>query len=297
MTVFAEADLPVSRDEFLRSVRGVDGILSMLTERINAEVFEAAGPQLKVVASMAVGYDNVHVEDAKKYHVMVTNTPDVLTETTADLTFALLMASARRVTESERYLREGKWKSWAPMLLTGPDVYGATLGIVGMGRIGEAVVKRAVGFGMKVVYYNRSRRPEAETRYGCTYDSFENVLRQADFVVLLTPATPETHKMMGEREFRLMKKSAVLVNTSRGTVVDEQALYHALAERRIWGAGLDVFEQEPIAMNHPLLTLDNVVLLPHIGSASIQTRLKMADMAADNLLAAVQGREPQNRVL
>lgn len=294
---FPEFSRAVSREELLRSVEGVEGIMSMITEKMDAAVFEAAGPQLRVVANMAVGYDNVDLQAAAKSGIMVTNTPEVLNETTADLTFALLLATARRLVESERYLRDGKWTTWSPMLLTGQDVYKSTLGIIGMGRIGEAVVKRARGFDMRVIYHNRSRRPEAERQYGCTYHSMDEVLSASDFVLVMTPLTKETRGLIGERELSLMKPTAILINTSRGPVIDEQALYQALAKQQIWAAGLDVFAQEPIAPDHPLLTLENVVLLPHIGSASIQTRMKMAHLAADNLIAAVNGGTPPTRVV
>ena len=294
---FPESERAVPRGELLEAVRGVEGILSMITDQIDAEVLDAAGSQLKVVANMGVGYDNVVLEAAKERGVMVTNTPDVLNETTADLTFALMLATARRLVESERFLREGNWKIWSPMSLTGQDVFGATLGIIGMGRIGEAIVKRAIGFDMKVVYHNRSRRPEVEAKYGCTYHSMDEVLQAADFVLVMTPLTNETRGLIGARELSLMKPTAIFINTSRGPVVDEEALYQALLQRQIWAAGLDVFAQEPIAPNHPLLTLDNVVLLPHIGSASIKTRMRMAHLAADNLIAAVTGGQPPTRVV
>lgn len=297
ITFHPEADRPVPREDLLRGVQGVDGILSMLTERIDREVFDAAGPQLKVVANMAVGYDNIDVEEARRRGVKVTNTPDVLTETTADLTFALLMAAARRLTEAERFLREGRWQTWSPTLLAGQDVYGATLGIVGMGRIGQAVARRAQGFAMRVLYHNRSRSVQTEQALGCEYKPLDELLREADFVVVLTPLTPETRGLIGRRELSLMKPSAVLVNAARGPVVDEAALVEALQNRTIWSAGLDVYEREPIAPDHPLLALDNVVLLPHIGSASIRTRLEMARMAARSAVAGALGEEPPNRVV
>jgi glyoxylate reductase len=294
---FDQEDVPVPRATLLESVRGVDGILTMLTDRVDAELFEAAGPQLKVVANMAVGYDNVALEDARRFGVAVTNTPDVLTETTADLVFALILATARRVVEAEKFLREGRWQTWAPMLLTGMDVHGATIGVIGMGRIAQAVVRRAKGFAMKVIYHSRTRRPDVEEMYGCTYVALDDLLRQADFVVPLTPLSDETKGMIGARELSLMKPTAILINASRGQVVDQQALYDALARRRIWAAGLDVFSEEPIPPDNPLLTLDNVVLLPHIGSATVQTRLKMAAVAADNLIAGITGGNPPNRVV
>jgi len=294
---FSDSQRPVPREELLKAVEGVDGILSMLTEKMDGEVFEAAGPQLKVVANMAVGYDNIVLADAKAHRVIVTNTPDVLTETTADLTFALVLATARRVTESERFLRDGKWQTWSPMLLTGQDVFGATLGIIGMGRIGEAVVKRARGFDMNVLYSSRSPHSNVELEYGCTFQTMDEVLKKSDFVVVLTPLTEQTRGFIGARELSLMKPTAILINTARGPIVDERALYDALAKKQICAAGLDVFEQEPIAPDHPFLRLDNVVLLPHIGSASVQTRLRMANLATTNLLEAVLHGNPPNRVV
>jgi glyoxylate reductase len=294
---FHREDVPVPRATLLQSVRGVDGILTMLTDRVDAELFEAAGPQLKVVANMAVGYDNVALEDARRFGVAVTNTPDVLTETTADLVFALMLATARRVVEADKFLREGRWQTWAPMLLTGMDVNGATLGVIGMGRIAQAVVRRAKGFDMKVIYHSRTRRTDVEQKYGCTWLALDDLLRQADFVVPLTPLSDETRGMIGARELSLMKSTAILINASRGQVVNQQALYHALASGQIWAAGLDVFAEEPIPPDDPLLTLDNVVLLPHIGSATVQTRLKMAAVAADNLIAGITGGNPPNRVV
>lgn len=245
---------------------------------------------------MAVGYNNIDVSAATRKGIMVTNTPDVLTETTADLTFALLMATARRLLEASDYLRRGEWKTWSPMLLTGQDVHGATLGIIGMGRIGEAVAKRAKGFDMRVLYHNRNRKPEVEEKLGVTYADLPTLLKESDFVCILTPYTSETHHLIGKGELAIMKKTAVLINTSRGGVVDENALYEALTTGTILAAGLDVFEQEPVPLNHPLLSLPNVVALPHIGSASVQTRTRMAELAAQNLLQALAGELPENLV-
>ncbi|MBO8163606.1 MAG: D-glycerate dehydrogenase [Brevibacillus sp.] len=279
---------PIPRDVLLKEVSDAAGIVTNVADPIDREVFDHA-PALKVVSTMAVGYDNIDIQTATERKIPVGHTPGVLSETTADLTFALLMATARRIVEADRFVREGKWKSWGPMLLTGPDVYGATIGIIGMGRIGEAVARRASGFAMKILYHNRNRRPEVEQALGAEYRSLDELLTESDYVVLMAPATPQTYRMIGARELSLMKKSAVLINSSRGTNVDEQALYQALKEKRIWAAGLDVFEQEPIGADHPLLTLDNVVVLPHIGSASIATRTKMAVIAAQNALAGIKG--------
>jgi len=290
-----EHEAPVPRDVLEREAAEADGLLTMVSDRVDDALLDRA-PRLKVVANMAVGYDNIDVQSCTRRGILVTNTPGVLTETTADLAWALLMAAARRIPEAERVVREGRWKSWAPMMLTGQDVYGATLGIVGMGQIGSAVARRARGFDMKILYHNRRRRPEAERSLGAEYRDLDSLLRESDFVVILTPLTPETRGLIGERELSLMKSNAVLVNAGRGGVVDEDALYRALKEGRIWAAGLDVFEKEPVPADHPLLTLPNVVVLPHIGSASIPTRIRMAKLAADNLVAALTGGEPPTPV-
>ena len=289
--MWEEADIPVPRDVLLREVRDADGLLCLLTERIDAELLQQAH-RLKIVSNMAVGYNNIDVAAATAAGVMVANTPGVLTETTADLTFALLMATARRLVEASDLLRGGGWKTWSPMLLTGQDVYGATLGIIGMGAIGEAVARRARAFDMNVVYYNRSRRPEAEERYGLTYTDMDSLLSQSDYVCVMAPYTPETINLIDEPQLALMKPTAILINSARGGIVNEDALYRALKDGRIWAAGLDVFDVEPVPTDHPLLTLPNVVALPHIGSASIQTRMKMAHLSVDNLLLGLAGERP-----
>lgn len=287
---------PPTREELLEAVRGMEGILSTVTERIDAGVLDAAGGSLRVVANMAVGYDNVDLEAARERGIAVTNTPGVLDETTADVAFMLLLAAARRLGEAERLLRAGRWEWWGPKLLTGPDVWGKTLGIVGMGRIGTAVARRAKGFGMEVLYTARSPRPEAERELGARRVGLDELLRESDFVSIHTPLTPETHHLIGPQELAKMKRTAVLVNTARGPVVDEGALADALAEGRIFAAGLDVYEEEPKV--HPgLLELENAVLAPHIGSASIETRDAMARLAGENLAAVLRGEEPPNRVV
>ncbi|MED2009398.1 D-glycerate dehydrogenase [Brevibacillus borstelensis] len=286
-----EEDRPCPREILLEKAERADGLLAMLTDRVDEELLSRA-KRLKVVANMAVGYDNIDVTAANKRGIQVTNTPDVLTEATADLTFALLMAAARRITEANRFLLAGQWTSWSPTLLAGQNVFNATLGIVGMGRIGEAVARRAKGFGMSILYCNRHRKPEAEQAVGAQYRELDDLLKQADYVVMLTPLTPDTAKMIGEREFSLMKPTSVFVNVSRGGTVDEEALYKALAEKKIWAAGLDVFQKEPVPLDHPLLTLPNVVALPHIGSATYQTRMEMAKLAAVNIRAVLEGKEP-----
>lgn len=283
------------REELLEAASGAAAILSTLTETVDAELLDAAGSGLRVVANLAVGYDNVDVEAATERGVVVTNTPGVLDETTADTAFMLLLAAARRLGEGERLVRSGEWEAWGPKQLTGPDVYGKRLGIVGFGRIGQAVARRAGGFGMSVLYHARSRKPEAERELDARRMSLDDLLRESDFVSLHTPLTSETEGLIGAREFGLMKREAVLVNTARGPVVDEAALAEALASGEIFAAGLDVYEQEPEV--HPkLLELENVVLAPHIGSASIETRDRMARLAAENLVAVLEGREPPNRV-
>jgi len=252
--------------------------------------------KLKIVSNYAVGYDNIDLEEATKRGIMVTNTPGVLTETTADLTFALLMATARRIVEGDKFVRAGKWKTWGPMLLLGQDIYGATLGLIGLGRIGYAVAKRAKGFDMKVMYYDQVRNEKAEQELGLEFVTLEKLLKESDFVSIHVPLTPQTRHLINEKTLSLMKKNAILINTARGPIVDEKALYEALVNNRIAGAGLDVMDPEPPSMDNPLLRLDNVVLLPHIGSASVATRTKMAIMAAENLVAGLKGEIPPNLV-
>jgi len=293
VTVLSES--PPERGELLEAVRGAAGILPTVTETVDAELMDAAGDDLKVVANMAVGYDNIDVEAATERGVVVTNTPEVLNETTADTAFMLLLAAARRLGEAERLLRSGGWDAWGPMQLTGPDVWGKKLGVVGFGRIGQAVARRARGFDMDLVYHDQYRNEEAERELGARYLDLEELLRTCDFVSIHTPLTPETTHLIGPGELERMKPEAVLVNSSRGPVVDESALAEALAERRIFAAGLDVYEEEPEV--HPrLLELENVVLAPHIGSASIETRDKMAALAAENLAAVLRGEEPKTPV-
>lgn len=293
--MWEEEDVPVPRAVLEEKIENIDGLFCLLTETIDEELLQKA-KQLKVISNMAVGYNNIDVAAATEKGIFVTNTPGVLTETTADLTFALLMATARRIVEASDFLREGSWKTWSPMLLTGQDIYGATLGIIGMGRIGESLAKRAKGFDMRILYHNRSRKEEAEKTWGIEYADLDSLLRESDFVCVMTPYTEETRNLIGDRELSLMKKSAILINTARGGIVNEAALYEALKQNKIWAAGLDVFEQEPVDPDHPLLTLPNVVTLPHIGSASIQTRTRMAELAAANLIQGVMGETPQNRV-
>lgn len=279
---------PMPRELLLTELKDANGLYSMLADRIDHEVFEAA-PALKVVSTLAVGYDNIDVAEATRRGIAVGHTPDVLTEATADLAFALLMAAARRFAEGISLVKEGRWTSWSPLFMAGQDVYGTKLGIIGMGRIGEAVARRARAFAMDVLYYNRSRRTEAEAELGVQYRELNELLAESDHVVLLAPATPETRQMMGAEQFARMKKTATFINVSRGTNVDEAALYNALVTGEIWAAGLDVFDKEPVGADHPLLTLPQVVALPHIGSATVPTREKMALVAVENAIAGVKG--------
>ncbi len=293
LTVLSEA--PPARDELLEAARGAEGVLSNVTEKMDAEFMDAAGDGLKVIANMAVGYDNVDVEAAKERGIVVTNTPGVLDETTADTAFMLLLAAARRLGESERTLRAGNWEWWGPKLFVGVDVWGKKLGIVGMGRIGQAVARRGRGFGMEVLYHNRSRKEDAEKELDARYADLEELLETADFVSVHTPLTDETRHLIGPGELDKMKPTAVLVNTSRGPVVDEGALADALSEGRIFAAGLDVYEEEPVV--HPkLLQLENAVLAPHIGSGSQETRDGMAVLAAENIVAVLSGEGPKTPV-
>ena len=283
-------ELPPARDELLRAVEGCDGVLTLLTDRVDGELLDAAGPQLKVVSNFAVGFDNVDVAACTARGVAVGNTPGVLTETTADLAWALLMAAARRLPESERYVREGRWRTWGPMTLLGPDIHGATIGIVGFGRIGQAVARRARGFGMNVIYQNRSAvEPAVEAEFEATGMPLEELLPRADFVSIHVSLSPETRGLIDGEKLSWMKPTAILVNTSRGPVVDTDALVDALRRGVIAGAALDVTDPEPLPADHPLVGLDNCLVVPHIASASFATRDRMASMAAANLLAGVRG--------
>lgn len=274
-------------EELIARLQGKQGVYLTPTNRIDAAVLDAC-PGLKVVANMAVGFNNIDVPACTTRGVLCTNTPDVLTETTADFGMALLLATARRVTEAERFLRSGQWSNWSFDMLMGRDVHRATLGVLGMGRIGQAIARRAaLGFGMQVIYHNRSRlTPETEAALNARYVSKEQLLQESDHLVLVLPYSPQSHHAIGRAELALMKRTATLVNMARGGIVDDAALAEALAERRIAAAGLDVFEGEPQV--HPaLLEVPNVVLTPHIASATVRTRLAMADLAADNLIAGL----------
>lgn len=284
-------DQPFTKDELIRRLRGKAGLICHIISTIDDEVL-AASPDLKVVANVAVGYNNIDLAAARRRGVTVTNTPDVLTETTADFAWALLMAAARRVVEADQYARSGQWKAWRWDLLWGLDVYGKTLGVLGFGRIGRAVARRAGGFGMRILYHDALRAdPAIERELKATYTDRPTLLTESDFVTVHTPLLPETRHLIDEPALRRMKKTAILVNAARGPIVDEAALVRALVEGWIAGAGLDVFEEEPKI--HPgLVPLRNVVLAPHIASASHDTRLAMATLAVRNCLAVLEGKPP-----
>jgi glyoxylate reductase len=290
-----DKDQPIDRVRMLEGVENKEGLLCTITDRIDKEVLERA-PGLKVIANNGVGFDHIDIDTATARKIPVTNTPGVLTDDTADLTFALILATARRIVDGDRMIRDGEFKYWAPLHFLGWKASGKTIGIVGFGRIGQAVAKRARGFDMKVVYYSRSRLAVSlEKDPGVSYMPLDELLGKADFVSLHVPLSPSTRHLLGKRELGIMKPSACLINTARGAVVDEKALVEALRNGRIRGAGLDVYENEP-ELSPGLAGLKNVVLLPHMGSATIETRTKMASMAAENLLAGLRGERPPNMV-
>lgn len=285
----------IQRRDLLRAMSGAEGLIPTVANPVDSGVMDAA-PLLRVISNYGVGYNNIDVEAATERGIAVTNTPEVLTETTADLAWALMLAAARRVGEGDRLMRSGEWKGWEPTQMLGQDVYGKTLGIVGMGRIGRAVARRACGFGMKILYQDASRlMAREEKKLRAKYASLQSLLKRSDFVSLHTPLMPETHHLISARELRLMKSTAILVNASRGPIVDEKALAAALRGGRIAAAGLDVFEREPL-VEPALRKLENVVLLPHLGSASIETRVAMGLLAAKNCFAVLSGRKPRNLV-
>lgn len=290
-----EGELPPSTEVLLRNVADVEGLVSLLTDRIDSRLMDSA-PKLRVISNCAVGFDNIDIKEATKHRIVVTNTPGVLTETTADFTFTLMMAAARRVVEADKLVRAGKWETWGPMILLGQDVYGSTIGIIGLGRIGKAIARRARGFDMKVLYHDVVRRRDAEQELGITYTELDNLISESDFITIHTNLTEVTYHLIGAPQFAKMKERCVLVNTSRGPIVDNMALYDALKTGKIASAGLDVTEPEPLPADHPLLSLDNVIIAPHIASASVVTRTKMALMAADNLISVLSGRMPPNPV-
>lgn len=288
-------DRVLYKEEIIAGVNDRDALLCLLTDKIDRDIIEA-GENLKIISNYAVGYNNIDVASATERGIIVTNTPGVLSETTADLVWALLMATARRIPEGDRFMREGRFRGWAPELMLGSDVYGKTLGIIGLGRIGQLVARRARGFNMKVLYNNRRRKLNLEREMGIKFAEMDELLKKSDFVSLHVPLTPETQGLIGERELGLMKPTAVLINTSRGTVVDEPALIRTLKEGRIRGAGLDVFWGEPTDLNPELYELENAVLAPHMGSASHETRSKMAGMAAQAVIDALEGKKPVHTI-
>ncbi len=290
-----EGELPPPRSVILEKVKDLDGLLPLLTDKMDAEVMDAA-PKLKVISNYAVGYDNIDVPAATARGILVCNTPGVLTETTADLAWTLLMSAARRIVQADGYARSGQWKTWGPMLFLGHDIHHATLGIIGMGRIGSEMAKRAKGFDMRIIYYDPSRRPDLEKQYGIEYRSLEELMAESDFVTLHCLLNEQTRHLINKQMLARMKPTGILINTSRGPVVDQEALYEALAKKQIAGAALDVTDPEPPAADDPLLQLDNLTIVPHIASASFATRTKMATMAAENLIAALSGKRPPNPV-
>ena len=290
-----EGDLPPPRETLLAEVSEADGLLSLLTERVDQALLDAA-PRLRAVSNMAVGFDNIDIAACTARRIPVGNTPGVLTDTTADFAFALLMAAARRVVEGDAFVRAGKWKTWDPGLLLGEDIHGATIGIAGMGQIGQAMARRAHGFGMRILYADEIPRPQIDQQYEAVRVDKERLLRESDFVTLHVPLLPETRHYIGAAELALMKPTAWLINAARGPVVDQAALAAALRGGRPFGAALDVTDPEPILIDDPLLSLPNVIIAPHIASGSLVTRSKMAEMAVDNLLAGLNGQRPPNCV-
>lgn len=289
------SDKSLSKREIYEGTKDADALVCLLSDAIDEEILSGA-KKLKIIANYAVGYNNINVEYAKKHGIFVTNTPGVLTETTADLTWALMLTVTRRIVEADKFTRSGKFKGWEPELMLGSDVFGKTLGVVGAGRIGQAVMKRAIGFGMRVIYYSKNRLPlDIESNLNASYVSLEGLLKEADFVSLHVPLTKDTYHMIGEDQLSLMKRTAYLINTARGPVVDEEALVKFLKEKRIAGAALDVFENEPL-LTPGLTELDNAVITPHIGSASKETREKMSVIVAENVIAALEGKIPPNCV-
>jgi glyoxylate reductase len=295
VSMWNQEEIPVPADILLAEAERSDALFTMLSDKVDRNLIDHA-PNLKVITNLAVGFDNIDVEYATSKGIAICNTPDVLTETTADLTFALLLAAARRLIEAAEFVKEGKWKSWSPYLLAGTDVFGKTIGIVGMGKIGSAVAKRAIGFNMDILYHNKHRNIAAEEELGATYASFETIVEKCDYIVNLTPLTDMTHHLFHAQTFKKMKRSAILINAGRGPVINEKDLYEALVAGEIAACGLDVFDEEPIGADHPLLTLKNVVAFPHIGSASVETRTTMMQLCVDNILAVLSGHKPKTLV-
>jgi glyoxylate reductase len=291
--VLNKLPVPPSRKQLLKNLAGRDGIICMLSDKIDAELMRAAGPQLKVISSYSTGFEHIDVKEATARGIVVTFTSDILAEATADLTFGLILACARNIVVGDRMVRSGRWKvGWTPDLLLGSQVYGSTLGIVGLGRIGSAVAKRAKGFGMNILYHSKNRRLDKEVELGVTYAEMDDLLSQSDFVSLHLSLDSRTAGTIDAVALRKMKQTAFLINTSRGQVVNERDLTRALKRKVIAGAGLDVFAKEPLSRKSALIRLNNVILLPHIGSASLQTRSRMGEVAVGNLVGVLQGKLP-----
>ena len=290
VTVWPEAD-PPPHEALIEHAKQADGLLTTIADRIDAEFLDSA-PSVRVVSQLAVGYDNIDVGAATERAVLVCNTPGVLTDATADLAFALMLAHARRLFAGDRALRRGEWGEWSPVFMLSNDLHGKTLGIVGLGAIGHEVARRARGFKMPLLYWSRSRKPEAEAELGVQWRELDDLMRESDYISINLSLSEESRGLIGEREIGLMKPGGVIVNTARGPIIDQEALYRALVEKRIGGAALDVFEQEPLPTDHPLLALENVVVSPHVGSATHETRARMTDLAVDNLLAFLAGKKP-----
>lgn len=287
-------DRQLTKKQIIKRVKNIDAILSLLSDRIDKEVM-AAAKGLKVIANYAVGYDNIDINEAKKRGIIVTNTPGVLTETTADLAWALLFATARRIVEGDKFIRESRFVGWEPTLLLGYDIYGKVLGVIGTGRIGTAFAMRSKGFNMKVLYYDKKRNPIVEKECKGKQVTMNRLLKESDYISVHIPLNKETYHLIGDKEIECMKKTVILINTSRGAIIDEMALADALRKNVIAGAGLDVYEREP-SITRKLLNLGNVVLTPHIGSASYETRAKMAVMAAQSIIDVLEGKIPKNIV-
>jgi len=292
---FWQEELPPSREVLFERVKGMDGLLPLLTDKIDLEVMLAAGKNLKVISNHAVGYDNIDITSATRLGIPVGNTPGILTDATADFTFSLLLSAARRITEADRYVRSGRWQTWSPALLLGADLSGATLGIIGFGRIGQAVARRAEGFNMKIIFHDPNQI-EPVPGINAEPELMDTLLKQSDFITIHVPLSAETHHLIDTEAFSKMKSNAILINTARGSVVNPIALYAALKEKRLQAAALDVTEPEPLPMDNPLLELDNLIICPHIASAGSHTRARMSIMAAENLIAGLKGERLPNCV-
>lgn len=287
-------DKPISKQELLKSVKGIDALISLLTDKIDKDIIDAM-PGCKVIANYAVGYNNIDVNYAKSKGIVVTNTPDILTDATADLAVTLLLAAARRVIEGDNMMRQNKFEGWKPQLLTGVDVRNKTVGILGTGRIGTAFAKRMSGFDSKILYYDKTNNEQIEKRFGGKKVSLNTLLKKADFISIHLPLTPDTYHFLNKEKLQMLKSTAVVINTARGEIIDERELIKLLKGRKIFAAGFDVYENEP-AVNFELFKLDNVVLLPHVGSATIETRSKMAELAAKNVIAVLKNKKPLTAV-